>query len=586
MPFLLLALWLGLLTGFAEVIVRGLQYYVFHDFLILSHHTVWMAPLVDAALFAVWGAGLTLAHRISPKWFSWSRILGFLVFAGVLAVLIPISQLHPVAIVLLAAGIGVQASRRLQHRRTTIEGVARRSVTGFIVILIVVAGGMIWRDNADERRSLAGANLGAAAPNVLLIILDTVRAMNLSLYGYSRPTTPELSRWAAGGWVFERVISTAPWTLPSHASMFTGRFPHELAASWKTPLENGPPTLAEAFSSRGYATAGFVANARYAGRETGLARGFAHYEDYHITMGEALKSATLTNGIHKTIAKFLGLPPLRPRTGGSDINHWFLRWLDRRESDRPFFVFLNYLDAHDPYDPAAGFIARFAPNARRNRPRDGTLVTEERARGEMDLYDGAIGYLDSLVAGLLRELEGRGMLKNTIVILTSDHGEEFAEHGIMGHAASLHRPAVEVPLVISFPGNVPAGRSPGPITLRDLAATILDLSGKPEPDFPGRSLARYWSAPAAVPGTDTIISHIRKLINRPEWWPASQGDMFSVAVGRYRYIKNEGNGAEELFDFDTDRKEQQNLAESPVGARELPALRRAVQAFTRSAPRH
>lgn len=586
MPFLLLGLWLGLLTGFAEVLVMGLRLYVIGEFLTLSRHAVWMAPLVDGLLFTLIAAALLLLQRFFPRRITLSLLVGLLVTLGVIAVLLPFRQIHMAASLLVAAGIGVQISRRAKGREAGLIRIARRSSTGFIVLTGLLAAGILAREKLSDRAVARLAQPREGAPSILLIILDTVRARNLGLYGYSRPTTPELDRWAAGGMVFDRVISTTSWTLPSHASMFTGRFPIELATNWNTPLENGPATLAEVLAARGYATAGFVANYRYTGWETGLARGFAHYEDYRVTLGETLRSAALTSGVHKTLASQLGLPPLRPRVDARDINHRFLTWLDRRAPTRPFFAFLNYLDAHDPYDPSPGFQQTFAPGARGTRPRDGEHVTEADARGEMALYDAAIAYLDSAVGGLLRELDHRGLLANTLVVLTSDHGEEFAEHEIMGHAASLYRPSVEVPLVMSLAGRVPPGRVGEPVTLRNLAATILDLSENPDSRIPGRSLRRYWEDSTVGMGQDTLLSHIRALINQPEWWPASQGDMLSLVRGRYRYILNEGNGREELFDFEADQEERRDLAGTPIGVAELPAFRRALQGFTRSPQRH
>jgi arylsulfatase A-like enzyme len=368
--------------------------------------------------------------------------------------------------------------------------------------------------------------------------------------------------------------------------MFTGRYPTELAANWNTPLEKGPATLAEVLAERGYSTAGFVANVRYAGWETGLSRGFAHYEDYRITLGELARSAALTFGLYKTLAPALGLATLRPRADARDINRRFLRWIDGRDDAAPFFVFLNYLDAHDPYDPSPGFQRRFAPGARGARPRDGAHITEAEAQPELRLYDAAFAYLDSAVGGLLAELDRRGELSHARVVLTSDHGEEFAEHGFLGHAASLYRPAIEVPLVMAVPGTVPAGRVDRPVTLRNLAATILDLSGNPDARIPGHSLRAHWADSAGGGGRDTLVSHIRKLINRPEWWPASGGDLLSVVAGHYRYIRNEETGREELFDFEADREERHDLAGTPGGRAELPGFRRLLEGLPASTHRH
>ena len=587
MPFLILGLWLGLLTGFAEVLVLGLKLYVIGEFLTLSQHAVWMAPLVDGVLFTLIAGGLLLLRAGLPRLVTIPTTAGVLGFLGVVAALLHFRQIHLAASLLIAAGIGVQLFRRVRGREATLIRIAQRSATGFVLLTALLAAGMLIREKLEGRAVSRLVAPRAAAPSILLIILDTVRARNLGLYGYSRPTTPELERWAAGGMVFDRAISTASWTLPSHASMFTGRYPPELAANWNTPLEKGPATLAEVLAERGYVTAGFVANYRYTGWETGLDRGFAHYEDYHVTLGEILRSAALTSGFHKTLAGPLGLPPLRDRVDARDINTRFLRWLDRKKSDRPFFVFLNYLDAHDPYDPSPKFQREFAPGPRASRPKDGEHVTQEAAQQELRLYDAAIAYLDSAVGGMLGELESRGQLANTLVVLTSDHGEEFAEHEFMGHAASLYLTSIEVPLVISFPGRISAGRIAGPVTLRNLAATILDLSGNSDPRIPGTSLRAYWESPSAdAAQSDLLLSHIRKLINRPKWWPASQGDMLALVAGKYRYIVNEGTGREELFDFEADPEEQRDLAASSEGRAELPAFRRMLQAFTRSTPRH
>ena len=139
---------------------------------------------------------------------------------------------------------------------------------------------MFGGDWLKERRELCRPLPPGDPPNVLLIVMDTVRADRLSLYGYHRPTSPALEALAKGGIRFDEARATAPWTLPSHASMFTGRWPHELDASWRTPLGTKFPTLAEYLGSRGYATAGFVANVEYCSSEFGLDRGFTHYEDY------------------------------------------------------------------------------------------------------------------------------------------------------------------------------------------------------------------------------------------------------------------------------------------------------------------
>ena len=146
------------------------------------------------------------------------------------------------------------------------------------LLTLLVAGGLgldSWRDYRARSRAIATTIGSDSKPrNVILVVLDTVRADRLGLYGYSRNTTPNLDGLARRGVVFDRAFSTAPWTAPSHASLFTGRWPHELSVGWNRPLDGASPTLAEFLRAQGYATAGFVANTTYCSYETGLARGF------------------------------------------------------------------------------------------------------------------------------------------------------------------------------------------------------------------------------------------------------------------------------------------------------------------------
>jgi arylsulfatase A-like enzyme len=587
--FLVLGTGFGLVAGFGEVALLAFKYYILGKFLIMSPHAAWMVPAVDFVLYSLLGGSLGLIHRLLPRLLTPRAAVGLLAGLTVFVWLIYFPSLHMAAALLLAIGVGVQVMRSAKGKEAPIYRMAGGAALRLTVLLLVLTAGMVVHDHLKERQALARlAAAKAGAPNVLLIILDTVRAMDLSLYGYPRPTTPNIDSWASRGVVFEQAFSTAPWTLPSHASMFTGEYPNQLRTNWETPLERDKLTLAEALSRRGYATAGFVANARYCGTETGLSRGFTHYQDYPVNLGEALKSERLTEAFHSTFARTLGLPPIRPRTAAPEITQSFLRWVDTRAPDRPFFVFLNYLDAHAPYQPAPRYRAMFerqpnapALNVDDDRPNKvdhlALRVTPEEASTSRDLYDGAIAGLDGEIGQLLRSLESRGLLENTIVVLAADHGESFGEHGMLGHANHLYRTTTQVPLVISFPPGIPRGqRVATPVSLRNLAATISTMALGDSTLFPGRSLGQYWDH-SGTPSPDPLLSHIRRLINQPDWWPASKGDMFSITAGRYRYIKNEGDGREELYDFAADPLEQHDLSATPDGQAALPALREELK---------
>ena len=364
----------------------------------------------------------------------------------------------------------------------------------------MVVHGSQWM---TEQRALAKLSpVPRDAPNVLLLVLDTVRAQSLSLYGYVRGTTPRLEQWAKTGVVFDRAVSTAPWTLPSHASLFTGQFPHELSADWFIPLDATFPTLAEGFRAYAYVTAGFVANIYpWCTYEYGLNRGFIHYEDYPISLGQVIANSSLFRTItsNSQFRRIFGYHQLIPRKSAADINKDFLRWLSTIKS-RPFFAFLNYFDAHDPYLPPTPFDTKFGPNRSWTYPQVFfRKISPQETQAWVDAYDGSIAYLDYQVDLLLHELQRRGVLENTLVIITSDHGEEFNEHGVFGHANSVYWQGLHVPLLVLYPGHVPADkRIHEPISLRDIPATVVDLVKlKGTTRFPGTSLARFWHRPSS-----------------------------------------------------------------------------------------
>ncbi len=561
---LLAALWLALATGLAEAAILSFRRLVLGEAIQLSQHYLWMAPAGYVLIFAL--PALTLG-LISWRWprLRMAYVVGLLVFLSVLGVLFMFPRLHRFAMIVLAAGAGVQMTRMVEAHRAGFIRLVRRSVgvlAGVVVALaILVTGGL----HLGERRALAALpSAPDAAPNVLVIILDTVRAASLGLYGYDRPTTPNLEQIAERGVVFDRALSPSPWTLPAHGTLFTGRYPHELTANWKTPLDDTYPTLAELLAERGYETAGFVANSFYTTYEHGLDRGFVHYEDYIVSLGQILNSASLgtlvfagrpgySNNLFRRVLdnyEYFG------RKKADRLSNDFLDWVgDGRP--RPFFAFLNYIDAHAPFTPPAEYAARFGvrgprPLLHRITNDKSTLTEEERAAGDYDRnrYDASIAFLDHELGRMFDELERRGVLDNTLVIVTSDHGEHLGEMGIYAHANSLYMELLHVPLLIAFPGRVPSGgdRIGQPVSLRSIPATILDLTGAPdERRIPGESLAGLWQPGGASP-SDPLVAAVRKGINVREDLPIARGDLHALTHAELHYIRNP-DGSEELYDI-------------------------------------
>ncbi len=393
----------------------------------------------------------------------------------------------------------------------------------------------------------------------------------MSAYGFEEPTSPWLERFAKGGVLFEHALSTSPWTLPAHGTLFTGRAPRELSTDWELGLDGTYPTLAEVFAARGYVTGGFVANYDYASGRTGLDRGFHRYDDRTAIKDIAGHTYDSRARTSSSIGR-LGTPLMRRildnlgHKNAPHLNQEFLKWLTPRR-DRPVFAFLNYYDAHSPYRSPEFYDAKFRSNG--GSVRDGA---------RRDAYEGCIAFLDDQLRDLFQELGQAGFLTNTVVIVTSDHGELFGEHGVSRHGNSLYRQVLEVPLVIALPGTVPAGkRVRNVVSLRDVAATILDLTGieSSEP-IPGHSLRRYWMSHTDPDGhAEPVLSEVSAAVRQPRWLN-SRGPMVSAVENGMHYIKNYGRNEEELYDFVNDPRETRNLIDSPEAARWLPHFRARI----------
>jgi arylsulfatase A-like enzyme len=596
--FLVLALWFGLLAGLTEVLFRtGGKLLGAWNFLFMGRDFLWMIPVTNLALFAVPGLLLCLVSRLRPRWLSVEVAL--FLFASLLAlqVLLLWGKLYLWATALLAFGVAAQFARLTSPRWERFQALVRRSVGWLAVAVLALAGLAILPGWARERQALAQLPpKPPRAPNVLLITLDTVRAENLSLYGYHRQTSPELERWAERGVCFRQALAPAPWTLPSHASLFTGHYPHELSATWNFPLGTGCPTLAEVLRDRGYMTAGFVANTRYASYESGLARGFVHYEDYRRSPGNFVNDSVLAWRLCDTdlARRRLDFQNLYGRKDAETVNREFLGWLSHQD-ERPFFVFLNYYDAHDPYLPPPPFDARFGPPLTREQremirkwwPLDKQALAPEYVETAVRAYDSSIACLDHHLGKLLGELDDRGILDNTLVIITADHGEHFGEHDLFIHGNSLYPQLLHVPLIVLFPERIPAGVSVDhAVTLRDLPATVLDLVGVEESPLPGTSLACCWrpAKSEAMRHTSPVLCFavpIPAPYTRPDHGrsPVAGGKLISLLQEGKYYIRNLDTGKEELYDFADDPHDEHDLARSPEGQRWLRRSRQTLQRF-------
>jgi hypothetical protein len=308
--------------------------------------------------------------------------------------------------------------------------------------------------------------------NVLVISLDALGATHAGAYGYPRDTTPRLDALAEEGTLFERAYAPQVWTLTSHLTMMTGLHPQVHGASHKRPARERVETLADRLSSAGFETAAFVGTGGYMDARFGLGRGFARYE-------------VLPGPAHRTTARRLA---------------WLEEQADRQRKDPSarFFLFAHYYDVHSdfgtpvPYESPPEFARRYWPEGLEwDRSGDTQLLIEMEKAGDVTeadrqavtaFYDGSVRYCDQHCLGtLLDGLEELGLARNTLVVVTSDHGEELFEHGMCSHQQPYDETA-RIPLVVRGPGIAAGRRVEALAGLVDLTPTILSLLGLDAPD--------------------------------------------------------------------------------------------------------
>ena len=312
---------------------------------------------------------------------------------------------------------------------------------------------------------------------VVLVSIDTLRADHLGLYGYGRPTSPVLDALALESTVFDEAMSSSPWTLPAHASLLTGFYPsrHGLT-SHERYLSSSIATLAQLFSRAGYRTAAVV-NSHNLGPDFGLDRGFQQYRYVEERAERREPSTEITDQAMEWVS----------HSGGS-----------------PLFLFLHYYDVHSDYASLSEYESEFlrpyegiadGSTAQLAAHREGReSLSDADAPNLIDRYDAGIRQMDAEIGRVLDFLRERGLWEDTLFVLTSDHGEEFFEHGGVLHGQTQYQEVIRVPLVVNGPG-VPAGRRvPTPVSLVDIAPTLLERAGIEVPEgLDGLDVAPLWS---------------------------------------------------------------------------------------------
>lgn len=583
--FLLVGSWLGLAYGFAEAIEfslfglvpGGLSYRNGN-----SARVLWVAPIVYVVVVTTLSLLFYGLRRLIRN-VDWLKLFVFAILAGgcYLGVSLQGQIFSRVASLLLALGIATQLTRVFVKRREQLLRLMRRTLLPLAAAVVVIAIAELSITAIMERRALAMLPSAGAHPNVLILLADTLRADHVSAYGYKRPTTPRIDRFAAEGRTFLEAYSTSSWTLPSHASLFTGRRVHEHRAGHDGHRFLGRefPTLAEVLGRSGYAAGGFVANTYWCGRQTGLHRGFIRYEDFYGNIGDTLARTLLGQMVTYKVLPYFGFIDIPGRKRAGDINDRMLGWIDSL-AGRPFFAFANFMDVHSPYIPPPAYDGHFAGKRFERGTEivlgpltDKTKVPEPVVlRSWIDRYDESLLYLDEQVGRLFDELARRGILDNTIVVFTSDHGEAWGEHSLIDHGHSLYQELIRIPLIVRFPPRVASGeRTSRPISLEQIPLLVTDLAGITQTPFPAYSLRAH----AAPPGEAVALSELPHRHGMPSVFPVASGGLRSVQTEQWHLIVSE-TGTAELYDLVKDRAESKNLAGEPRFADVLSRLQRRL----------
>jgi arylsulfatase A-like enzyme len=570
---LLVAAWFGLVAGLGETLVMlGLPKFqggLWDPQTWFVHiRILWVAPTFNLLFFILLGLPLLLLGKV--RWrinFFHLCVLafGFLCFFAWLAA--P-DRIQLMGVIPLSLGLATVLGRWWNGHEATALSFMRRTLPGLLVLTAMLIGGVegwLWW---EERSAVARLTQAAPdTPNVLVVVVDTMRGDSMSALGYARPTTPKMDQLAREGVLFERAFSTSSWTLPAHASMLTGRYPHEHDAAGQL-MSSAFPSLPEVLLTRGYRTGAFSANS-YRFDERRFGRGFQRFEDIFTSLPDMAIHTLYGRKLDVLLLKYI-MEDYPTRRSAADINEAFLRWLDR-DRTKPFFAFLNYFDVHGPYLPPKPYRTKFSelsnPGLPRKRVVSDPQLTPLEAQGERDAYDGAIAYVDEQIGRLVQELEARGLGDNTVLIVTSDHGEGFGEHGSFGHRNHLYREMIHVPLIIRAPGRVPAGaRISTPVTNAAIPATVMELvAPQGQGSFGRASLAPLWKGSDAVTSWEYPLSELEQAQFEPlKRLPLYHGAIKSLVTPEWHYIVHQTLG-EELYDWANDPQERTNLADTPQG---------------------
>jgi arylsulfatase A-like enzyme len=608
-PLVAFAAWCGIFTGIVEgfglLLFERVNWQRWGPMMHVSADILWISPVVDLALFLSSALLVLLASRLWSRVNALQVVVFFLTFLAIYDWLTLANRLLHLACLLLSIGASVAILRWFDNNQSQLLRLSTMTLPGLIAAWFLMFAAIHWGKSFEERSVVAKLPaIAPNAPNVLIIVVDTLRADHLSSYGYPRPTTPEIDRLASAGVLFENAVAPCSWSLPSHVSLVTGRYMYEHGVGnvqpmpwlgWRNSAFRGFPTLGEALERKGYRTGAFSANRTYFSSSLGFGRGFQHFEDYFHSLADDFVRTLYgrefarmylkrsDKSLAKRLLRSMGFTSLLDQDaegsgsfGGAFgvrkradvVNDEVLKWVDR-DRNRPFLAFLNYFDVHDPYGGDPSY------------PKPGWAQDNQT-----DKYDDGVKYVDDYIGRLMRALEQRGLAEHTLVVITGDHGESLGQHGVDTHGAALYWELIHVPLVIWYPGRVPTGlRIAQPVSNTAIPATVMDFVGDAVgEEFPKPPLNAFWRIrqeftawpnPLAELAQDKYLTKLDRSAD-PSVPTAVSGAMRSVVTPKWQLITHDKFGIQ-LFDWVHDAGETRNLSLTPEGRQTSADLARALE---------
>ena len=581
---MLVVIWWAMLASAVETCRYLSTCFIKNSFIFSSPHVFWMNVVLQLLAVSIVCVPIYLIAR-NFRQATLGLVTIFAAFTGTFTFLAAFSQLSLLAICFLAMGVTIQVVRKTDaHPEKFLQ--FYRSTTWLLVASILVSIGVGIVSFYRGTSAVAGlqnqpdsglVERAKNPPNVLMVVLDTVGYDALFNEKQIGNNTPNLQRIAKESLVYQSAYSTSPWTLPAHASLLTGLLPSEHKASWTKALPREIPTITQWLNEQDYRTGAFVANHWYCSRETGIGRGFDHFDDEQISVATLLSSTSWSRRFVPLLLGFVGVFPdscKTKRRSAATIHQRAVKWINQ-DSPKPWFALVNLFDAHDPY---------IAPGTRGQLSdlefkklqfwwdMDKQSVSDTNLNLQLTNYGKCLTYLDQQISVFLERLKEFGQLKNTVVIITADHGEHFGDHQLYGHGNSLYQPLIHVPLLIWSSPDIRqrTGIDRRLVSLCDIPHTIARLvAPSAETPFAGSDL--FDNQRSAKP----VFSEIQT----PSLWPACRGRspvfrgaMRSVCWKDFKYIRT-GND-EEVYRISTDAEEAENLADSmdPIAMDELRGL--------------